>query len=77
MLWLPRMSMTKNDKHDKINSHIFYMTKNNKHDKINSPIFYSTLNNDQGFGTELKICTYYLNENKIFCVFVVVVCFFF
>lgn len=58
MLWLPRMSMTKNDKHDKINSHIFY----------------STLYNDQGFGTELKICTNYLkNENKIFCVFVVVV----
>lgn len=58
MLCLPRMSMTKNDNHDKINSHIFY----------------STLNKDQGFGTELKICTYYLkNENKIFCVFVVVV----
>lgn len=62
MLWLPRMSMTKNDKHDKINSHIFY----------------STLYNDQGFGTELKICTCYLkNENKIFCVFVVVVVVFF
>lgn len=60
MLWLPSMSMTKKNKHDKINSHIFY----------------STLYNDQGFGTELKICTYYLNENKIFCVFVVVVVFF-